>query len=101
MTQIDKSYEIFQSKKVELLTYSSSDISESDTRSKIIDVFFKDILGWEESDIERERFVQVGYYDYHNYPKVLKKEKPENVIILKKYLHDFKYGIVQALQKYQ
>ncbi|HUZ60091.1 MAG TPA: P-loop NTPase fold protein [Hanamia sp.] len=64
MTQIDKSYEHFLSKKEELLTYSSSDISESDTRSKIIDVFFKDILGWEESDIERERFVQVGYYDY-------------------------------------
>jgi len=64
MTQIDKSYEYFLSQKEELLTYSNSKISESDTRSKIIDVFFKDILGWDEGDIERERFVQVGYYDY-------------------------------------
>lgn len=64
MTSIDKSYEYFLSKKAELKTLSSAEISESDTRSKIIDVFFKEILGWDERDIERERYVQVGYYDY-------------------------------------
>lgn len=40
------------------------DISESDTRSKIIDKIFIDILGWKEEDIKREGHVESGYYDY-------------------------------------
>jgi len=64
MAEIDNSYEIFKSKIVEFKKYGTEPISESDTRSKIIDRLFKDVLGWTENDIERERFVQVGFYDY-------------------------------------
>ena len=41
-----------------------NDISESDTRSKVIDKIFIDVLGWNEDIIEREGYVNVGYYDY-------------------------------------
>lgn len=64
MAEIDNSYEIFKSKIEEFKKYGTEPISESDTRSKIIDILFKDVLGWTENDIERERFVQVGFYDY-------------------------------------
>lgn len=64
MEPIDKAFKVFEEKKEFLDKYNNTGISESDTRSKIIDCIFKDILGWTEDDIERERFVQVGYYDY-------------------------------------
>lgn len=64
MTQIDKSYKNFKEKLDFLIKYNFSDISESDTRSKVIDIIFKDVLNWTEDDIERERYVKVGYYDY-------------------------------------
>lgn len=64
MINIDNSYEIFKSKLDDFKKYGSEPITESDTRSKIIDILFKDILGWTEDDIERERYVQVGFYDY-------------------------------------
>ena len=64
MTNIDISYQIFKDKIEDLKRYSSEPISETDTRCKIVDILFKDILGWTEDDIERERYVQVGYYDY-------------------------------------
>lgn len=64
MTKIDTAYELFKSKIDELKEYSTKPLSESDTRCKMIDLLFKDILGWKEEDIERERFVQVGFYDY-------------------------------------
>lgn len=64
MTEIDLAYKIFKDKTDFLSKYDFADISESDTRSKIIDCIFKDVLGWTEDDIERERFVRTGYYDY-------------------------------------
>jgi len=39
-------------------------ISEADTRSKMIDLIFKDCLGWSESDIVREKSVDGGFVDY-------------------------------------
>ena len=39
-------------------------LSEADTRSKFIDPVFKDVLGWNESDIRREKPVAQGYVDY-------------------------------------
>jgi hypothetical protein len=41
-------------------------LSESDTRSKIIDAVIKEVLGWPETHIEREPHVQEtgGYIDY-------------------------------------
>lgn len=44
--------------------YHASDISESDTRSKLIDYIFMNILGWDEKNIQREGHVEHGYYDY-------------------------------------
>lgn len=44
--------------------YRSLDLSESDTRSKILDAVLKEILGWTEEDIEREGHVGNGYFDY-------------------------------------
>ncbi|HRG07193.1 MAG TPA: hypothetical protein PLJ08_01345, partial [Cyclobacteriaceae bacterium] len=64
MTTIDDAFENFKAKKELLAKYQSQNITESDTRSKVIDLILKDILGWHEDDIERERFVNIGYYDY-------------------------------------
>lgn len=64
MTTIDKSYETFKANLDNFIKLGAEPISETDTRCKIIDILFKDVLGWTENDIERERYVQVGYYDY-------------------------------------
>jgi GTPase SAR1 family protein len=39
-------------------------LSESDTRSKIIDKVFTNILGWTEFDLRREGKTDSGYFDY-------------------------------------
>jgi GTPase SAR1 family protein len=39
-------------------------MSESDTRSKLIDTVLIDVLGWDEADIRREGHVDSGYFDY-------------------------------------
>jgi len=39
-------------------------LSEADTRTKMIDIIFKDCLGWSESDITREESIGGGYVDY-------------------------------------
>jgi hypothetical protein len=55
----------FKKYKVEFETFLQSDLSESDTRSKIIDIIFLNILGWNETNITREPYVKkIGYYDY-------------------------------------
>jgi len=40
------------------------DMSEADTRSKLIDPLFLDVLGWQEQDIRREEPVSDGFADY-------------------------------------
>ena len=45
-------------------SFKSEDLTESDTRSKLIDFILKDVLGWSEIDISREGHVDSGYYDY-------------------------------------
>ncbi len=45
-------------------TYESINMSESDTRSKLIDTVLIDVLGWDEADIRREGHVDSGYFDY-------------------------------------
>ena len=42
----------------------TQDVSESDTRSKLIDRMLINVLGWDEKDIVREGHVDSGYYDY-------------------------------------
>lgn len=47
-----------------LLKLDDSLLSESDTRSKLIDPVFKDVLGWNETEIRREQPVANGFVDY-------------------------------------
>jgi|SRR5579859_1296569 len=47
-----------------LFKYDDPQLSESDTRSKLIDPLFKEVLGWNETEIRRERPVAQGYVDY-------------------------------------
>ena len=51
-------------KELETLISKTKDLSEADTRAKIIDPLFLDILGWTEDDIRRESHVHKGYLDY-------------------------------------
>lgn len=62
---IEQSLAEFKKYKSEFEKFLNNDLSESDTRSKIIDKFFIEILGWDENNITREPYVRdVGYYDY-------------------------------------
>jgi len=47
-----------------LLKLDDSLLTESDTRSKLIDPLFKYILGWNEAEIRREKPVANGFVDY-------------------------------------
>ena len=48
----------------ELMKTEWSKLSESDTRSKIIDPIFTKCLNWQETDIVREEHDDTGYVDY-------------------------------------
>lgn len=55
-------------------------LNESETRSKVIDPLFKNVLGWSESNISREDHInEIGYYDY-----IFKSNKSEFVLEAKK-----------------
>ncbi|RKD73650.1 hypothetical protein ATL39_1952 [Sinobaca qinghaiensis] len=55
----------FNSWKESILSYSIEENSEADTRSKYIDSLFKEVFGWEETQIKREKYAsKIGYYDY-------------------------------------
>lgn len=60
MAIIDKALEKFK----EIIKYVDTEFSESDTRAKILDPIFKDVLGWDKSDIKREEYVHKGFLDY-------------------------------------
>jgi hypothetical protein len=49
---------------VDRFQFNSQDMSESDTRAKLIDPLIKDVLGWAETEIIREKPVKDGYVDY-------------------------------------
>lgn len=48
----------------DFVKYREEDLTESDTRSKIIDKLFTEVLDWDENSIDREGYVVDGYYDY-------------------------------------
>jgi hypothetical protein len=48
----------------ELMEREWSSLSESDTRAKILDPLFTQVLGWAEKDISREPYANAGYLDY-------------------------------------
>lgn len=47
-----------------MLGRTEPELTESDTRAKLIDPLFKEVLGWHEADIRREEPVDVGFIDY-------------------------------------
>lgn len=64
MKNIDEAKKAFKTYRENFDLYRTEDLSESDTRSKLIDNLLIAILGWNESDIRREGKVDSGYYDY-------------------------------------
>jgi len=64
MAQIDKAKELFEDFRNQYDNYIKLDLSESDTRSKILDEILIKVLGWEEPNIKREGYNSNGYYDY-------------------------------------
>jgi len=62
---IDKALNKFLEYKVGFEEIKTENLSETDTRCKILDKIFIEILGWDESHIKREEYMhKVGYYDY-------------------------------------
>lgn len=88
MKNVDESYEVFKKFKVDYESYKDMDLSESDTRSKLLDTVLIDILGWKEPDIEREGYVKPGYFDYE-----LKTSIFRFVVEAKKKSIDFKLPV--------
>ncbi len=66
MSASDLAYERFArlDRGTTLLTRHAGDLSEADTRAKLIDPIFKDVLGWSEQDVRREEPASEGYADY-------------------------------------
>ncbi len=64
METIDVSKENFKEFKDKFDSWKTIDLSESDTRSKVLDQILINILGWDENDIKREEYSDNGKYDY-------------------------------------
>ena len=62
----DRAYLHFKQLLEQQALFRDSDpkLSESDTRAKLIDPLFRDVLGWPEAEITRELPVDTGYSDY-------------------------------------
>ncbi len=85
MTDYDLAYNNLLEFESQYNIFKNYDLSESDTRSKILDKILIDILGWTEYDIEREGWVRAGYFDYE-----LKTSAFQFVIEAKKNFSKFK-----------
>jgi GTPase SAR1 family protein len=85
MTNYDLAFEQLLLFEKNYLLFKASDLSESDTRSKILDKIIIDVLGWSEFDIEREGWVRVGYFDYE-----IKTSSFQFVVEAKKNFVEFK-----------
>jgi GTPase SAR1 family protein len=64
MKDIDESHKKFLDYIKNFESYKLSDLTESDTRSKLVDNLFKEVLGWDEKNINREGYIRDGYFDY-------------------------------------
>jgi len=84
MITIDEARSQFELYKTKYEEYKEQDLTESDTRSKLIDFMFINVLGWSESDIRREGHVDKGYYDY-----IIKTAGISFVIEAKRVFNDF------------
>lgn len=57
--ECDKAFERFKE-----LVKEFKDYTEADTRAKLIDPIFKEVLRWSEDDVSRETHIRPGYLDY-------------------------------------
>ena len=65
MAAIDSAYQKFEELITLFASYTDKAVlNEADTRSKLIDFIFKDVLSLDEKEINREGYVQEGFYDY-------------------------------------
>jgi GTPase SAR1 family protein len=64
MTNIDQAKNEFDRLKNSISKFMFDDNNESDTRSKIIDNYLINVLGWSENDIKREGHLDTGFFDY-------------------------------------
>ena len=85
MTEYDIAFKNLAEFEKDYSSYKELDLSESDTRSKILDKLLIEVLGWTEFDIEREGWVRVGFFDYE-----LKTAVFQFVIEAKKNFSEFK-----------
>ena len=85
MTQYDISYNKLIEFEKEYKTFHKLDLSETDTRSKILDKLLIDVFGWDEFDIEREGWVRTGFFDYE-----IKTANFSFVVEAKKNFNEFK-----------
>jgi len=60
----DTALAALQDNAAELLSFAQCDLTEADTRCKIIDLLFKRVLGWQETAIRREDYADGSYADY-------------------------------------
>lgn len=64
MTNLDEALNEFEVYASRYQQYIEEDLTETDTRSKLIDFLLIEVLGWHEDDIRREGHVDSGYFDY-------------------------------------
>ncbi|WP_239329721.1 AAA family ATPase [Frankia sp. CiP3] len=62
---IDAAYERFLELKAQIASYADTIETEQDTRVKVIDRFFLDVLGWSFSELLTESPVTDGFIDYN------------------------------------
>ncbi len=74
---------------------SKGNVSEADTRAKIIDKVLTAVLGWPEQVIQRERHVHKGYLDY----ELEVNNKPLITVEAKKVGTPFVFPISERVQK--
>lgn len=60
MLDIERAFDNYK----EITKSIDNNLSEMDTRVKIIDTIFKECLGWSEDDIKREEHIHKGFIDY-------------------------------------
>jgi hypothetical protein len=84
MSNFDKAFESFKKYQEDSESLIKEQLSESDTRSKVVDLILIQILGWKEFNIRREGHVSSGYFDY-----IVSLNNFQFVIEAKKMFHEF------------
>jgi len=65
MESIDHAFDVFKAIKAEIASYSSTIVTESDARLKIIDRIMIEVLGWGHGEILTEDPASSGFADYN------------------------------------